>query len=665
MIKSYWLRLLLFTVVGAAIGLGISLASPPRYEAIMQVMIYQPLGAPLPPSSEAVSQVSDIYNSGQGRSVSTQVEQLTSWQVIRDASRAAAASLGVSENDPEFDPQNIQQSIIVSAEATSDIITLRVRMSKPEYAEAVAEEIYKAFDASNTGNTLALGSQVIASLENLQKTLKLQLDALDLKLEQAREDGSPDIATQMTLDVTNVGKLEDLVSGLEIQLAGSNAKISSLERQIRQQPEYMIASDQVQYNANLQAMEQGLAQQRADREALLEHYLEDHEAVRSKDVLIAKLESERDRMVKTINSGSTRIKDPIKQSLKSQLEDEKALARDTASRLAAARIDLASRENRLEQYPKMQTTYQRLVRDMAALERRYTDTTAALEGFRGIQRARQAPTQLITAADAFPEPVSPRHPINLMFGLVGGLILGVLSMLSTEGKRQPIRSLAQLNSLALQPVYRIIPELRMPFRGLNKAPAEPYETLLVNFRRSDKRPYRLGIVGITKDSGASITVLNVALAAEKHGNRALIVETDPRSTIKRLLGRQGISVEGILTKASSNVTVYSVDALRQVQNPDGTTGFGSDVSDLETDLTVFDFEPATESAEYAFAASHLDEMVVLVRAEKTKSVEFLHAQQALSESGCPLVTVVFTRSSDLQLVTDATVSYDQPKALAQ
>jgi uncharacterized protein involved in exopolysaccharide biosynthesis/Mrp family chromosome partitioning ATPase len=668
MIKSYWLRLLLFAVIGAAIGLGASLASPYKYESVLQIMIDQPLGAAVPATSEAINSVSDLYNTTRGRTVTTQVEQLTSWDVVRTAAKNAAAQQGLNENEPEFDFQNIQQSLIVSAEATSDIITLRVRMSKPEYAKSVAFEIYKAFEAKNTANAKAIGSQVVESLENLQRTLKVQLDGADLRLEHLRENGlGVDAQAMTTQEVQSLYSLENAVAGLEIEQAAALENIRSIESELaRRKADRIIGGTTVNTpNPIIEGLKAQLAQHRAERESLLVHYMEDHEAVRAKDIQIAELESQMAKLPKTVPQGSQQYLDPIKQSLTAQLTDARVKAATTTDRLATARSELAKKANRQQTIPKLQTEYQRILREMAALERRYTDTTAAVEGFRGIQRGRQAPVQLITAPEAFPEPVSPRHPINVLFGFVGGLILGVLSMLSTEGKRQPIRSLAQLNSLAAQPVYRIIPELRMPFRGLNKAPAEPYETLLVNFRRSDKRPYRLGIVGITKDSGASITSLNVALAGEKHGNRALIVETDPRSTIKRLLSRQGMAVEGLLTKVSPNVTLYSTDALRQVQNADGTTSFGNDVSDLETDLTVFDFEPSTESAEYAFAASHLDEMIVLVRAEKTKSVEFLHAQQALAESGCPLVTVVFVRSSDLQLVTESTVSYEQPKALAQ
>ena len=45
---------------------------------------------------------------------------------------------------------------------------------------------------------------------------------------------------------------------------------------------------------------------------------------------------------------------------------------------------------------------------------------------------------------------------------------------------------------------------------------------------------------------------------------------------------------------------------------------------------VFDFAPVKSSGDAFLIANQLDEMILLVRANQTKSVDFLQAQQALS-----------------------------------
>jgi uncharacterized protein involved in exopolysaccharide biosynthesis len=664
MIKSYWLRLLLFAAAGAALGLGISLASPKRYEGFVQILVDQSFGPSLPPSNESMVPIMDIMNAGRSRSVATHVEQLTSWGVITKAAENSARRMGASSDDPDFNPENIQQSLSVFAEATSDLITLRIRSSSQEKAKVIAGEIFAAYADLQTENSRRLGQQALAVLENQAKQIKSELEVQDEKMRELRQRGAgPDIITMVTRRIEGTERLREGVDGMEVELAGVREQMAGLKRQIAALPPEVVASSTESANPNILALDGRISEARAQLDLLLERRLPDSDVVLEQQKAIRSLERERDQMRRAYSSSKVEIQNPIRESLRQQLENLKAAETNYVRRISAGRAEIAKKEDQQRNIPPIQDELQKLLREQVVLERKYTDINGSIASLKAVGTARTSPVQLVGAPAALPEPVSPKHPVNMMFGLVAGLILGVLSMLSTEGRRQPIRSLAQLNALAASPVYRIIPELRMPFRGLNKAPAEPYETLLVNFRRSEKRPYRIGVVGIAKDSGASITALNVALAAEKHGFRSTIVETDERSTIRRLLARQGVPTEEQLTHVSPYVSLYSVDALRQVAKPDGSSGFEADVERLENDLTVFDFEPATESAEYAFAASNLDEMIVLVRADRTKSVEFLHAQQALAESGCPLVTVVFARSTDIQLVGDAAQSFDRPKAL--
>ena len=136
----------------------------------------------------------------------------------------------------------------------------------------------------------------------------------------------------------------------------------------------------------------------------------------------------------------------------------------------------------------------------------------------------------------------------------------------------------------------------------------------------------------------------------------MVVEADQRHPIRRIAFRQGAQSTGDLTKVSEHVTLVSPDGLNTAEVP-------AEVQKLERDLTIFDFEPTTISAEYAFAASNLDEIIVLVRASRVASVDFLRAQQALADSGCPLVTVVLARTSDLEVLPDAVEAREAPKAL--
>src|SRR5258708_7224978 len=147
MIKSYWFRILFCGIAAALLGFIIALVTPPQYDAELLVLV-----APYIPSvggsqSEVDESISDIIQSAAPRSVSTQVEMLTSIGVIQTASEKVAADLGLSYQNPgdELNPVNLRDKISIVAARESDIVTLRVRMSSPDLAKRVAQQMYLAF----------------------------------------------------------------------------------------------------------------------------------------------------------------------------------------------------------------------------------------------------------------------------------------------------------------------------------------------------------------------------------------------------------------------------------------------------------------------------------------------------------------------------------------
>jgi hypothetical protein len=67
----------------------------------------------------------------------------------------------------------------------------------------------------------------------------------------------------------------------------------------------------------------------------------------------------------------------------------------------------------------------------------------------------------------------------------------------------------------------------------------------------------------------------------------------------------------------------------------------------DRDLCVYDLQPYKSSGNPLMLASSLDECILLVRAGRTRSVDFLQAQQMLSDAGVRIVTVVLSRTRRL------------------
>jgi uncharacterized protein involved in exopolysaccharide biosynthesis/Mrp family chromosome partitioning ATPase len=667
-LKAYWLRLFLFAFTGGIIAAVISYVTPKKYEAVLDMMIDQkPITTSIPLNS-AESSVSDLIDFSRPRSLQTTVQQLVSYGIVSQAANRVAAQFNQNEPVPgsgqPLDPVEVLGNLSVSAETASDVIGLRVRMTNREYAAAMVNEIYIAFIEQNRRNSTTLADQAIQSLKGQYDSMVAQLKEIDgsLKAERLRI-GSPDVNASISADIGQLAALRQRRDSLALDVSGAQQRVQSLQSSLQSMEQSMKGGDSRQLNPNYTKLEQDMVQARSDLATLRERYTDAREEVKAARQRVWALEAAIKRTPKMVDAASSTTPDTARIAIRQGVADARAALDSSQSQLGQIDGMINAIQQRLNTYPESQSKIQELLRNQSALERLQLTYADRLKSLDAAKVGRLAPVSLVTTAVALPDPVSPKWQINLLLGTVGGLILGVLSMLATEAKRQPVRSLAQLNALALRPVYRMVPELRQPYRGLNKAPAEAYDSLLANYLRSGNRPYRIGIVGVTKDSGASTSAMNLAIAASRHGARVLLVQCDPRGGLSRMTG-SGTPEAGKIAEISSlikGISAESVLAVSNERNPE----LSAEIRQQEADITIVDLEPTTKSSEYAFLAPHVDEIILLVRAGRAKSVEFLQAQQALKESGCPLVTVAFTRSSDLSVVTEAVETEGAAKPVPQ
>lgn len=664
MLKAYWIRLLLFALGGASIALIASQMVEKKYEAILDLLIDQKAVTPNISVSVADQSVTDLLDFVRSRSLTTQVQALTSYGTVIEACRRvgalnpAAKPVEVGDGS-DLDPMIVMQNIVVTAEAQSDIISLRVRHKDPKTAQAIAREIYLAFSESSQRITRELAQKAIDKLKSMSGDLNGKLASIDKQVVDLKLSvNSPDLVSSVTQEITQIGALKTARDAAQFDVAALELRTRELESGIADIKKTDIQKQTV-INPIYQGYETSLAAAELRLQQLRERFTDDREEI---IVTKAEIESLKTRLKNTKpviqDRISSELTNPLLNSLRAQITESKAALVSAQARYREAVQKVAEREEMLKQYPAVQSKYTELARQTASLERVKVQLDENLQVLEAAKTGRLAVVTAYTDATAFPDPVSPRTTINMLFGIAAGLIFGVLSMLATEAKRQPVRSLAQLNALSLKPVYRLVPELRQPYRGLSKAPAEAFDSLLANYLRSGNRPYRVAIVGLVKDSGASTAAINLAIAGSRHGARVLLVQCDPRGGMSRMSGKQP-PAEGEFVEISPLVkgtTAESILTLSGDRNPEIT----SSIRGQEADLTVIDLEPTTKSAEYAFLAPHVDEVILLVRAGRSKSVEFLQAQQALKEAGCKQVTVAFTRSSDLAVVTESVEPDSEP-----
>jgi uncharacterized protein involved in exopolysaccharide biosynthesis len=642
MIRAYGLRIALFGMVGLLIGLAIALLTPPKYEAVMQILVDQRPAINGRPMTEAEDVVSDLLESTGPRTVQTQVEQLTGYGVLTTAAEAVAARRGQNvEAIPEFaDVQGLTKAVVIEAVAQSDLLTLRVRLSERQLAQDFATEIYNAFYQQNVEKAREAGQRAIATLEGQEKTAQKQLDAVDKEIERFRQEhGSPNIVQRVSTETQAQNTYQDLVEGARIEVASAEANVSGLRTQLAATPATIEVAANTGVNATYQQLDAALAESRVNLRQLLITWEEGSQPVLQARERIERLEAELNRAKRQVDAGHSRAPNPVHQNLAGQLANAEAGLGAARERLRAAQEAYRGRQAELAKLPPLQRRLEEMQRRQDTYNRIYQTYKQRLDTLRLSERGRLTTPTIVTPAVAFPKPVSPNYPLNLGAGLIAGLLLGLLSAFNVESRRSPIRTLSQLNRLTLEPAFRTIPELPFVPLGTDKQPDDVFLSLLGNFVRSPKRPYRVGVIGVDPDSGATVTAASMALAASLEGHGTLLVDTGRERGAAHRLGVGNADSNAALNERLTVIKTAGEDMVN-------LNGMIANIRALEATraLTLFDLQPFKRGSNPVLFLAGLDECILLVRAGRTRTVDFLQAQQMLIDAGIPQVTVVLARA---------------------
>lgn len=654
MVKAHLLRIVLFGFVFGAIAFGISLLIPPKYEGIAQILIDQKNIQTVVPVTAAETAVADVLEFSRPRSIVTSVQQLTSIEVLGRAAEATVSQLGLTATQAqELSFENLRESIAIDAEAGSDFIALRVRLGSPELAREMARNIYLAFEDTQNQIARSAGAQARESLQAQMEQLEIELKQVDEQVRRLREtSGTPNLDARISSEVGGLADLDRAVDTARIELAAAQNAVRVLEEALRNTVERVQGAESEQYNQVLQNLDTQISLEEANLRSLEERFFPDRPEVMEAQARLRELRQQRQTLSNRILAATTTERNPVRSQLESQLVTARSNAEALSGRLAAAEQARAERDARVQELPGIQRELAGLVRRQAALERTYATYQDRLQSVLLSGRGRSAPTKLI-GVGVLEEPVSPKPIPNAFIAFVAGSLIGLLVSLRHESRYQPIRSIVQLNALAHRPVYRMLPKLANPYRGLQASPPEAYETLVMNAIRSERRPYRVGIVGLGEDTGASTAALNYALSCSRRGVSTALLILDRKSSAIRRLSLDATR-DWDLAEPAPNLKAGVVSTENLIIGQAGRPDWDQRMSDLGADVVVFDFEPTKISADYAFVAPLLDEMIVLVRAHKVRSVDFLTVQDALLDSGCPVVTPVMARADDFDVSYETT-----------
>ena len=474
----------------------------------------------------------------------------------------------------------IDEKITVEESQDGNVISLKVRNRKPEYAQLLcnkfAEVLILAVETEKTENMRWWEKPLP---QTMLTEAKQQLDVAEKELFEFQRT-NPEITinaeggTQAQLILTMQMSENELTN----QLVGAELNLKVFKEELNDVEENLI-SETITKNPSYTKLNDDLNKAKIERNALIGKYGNvPHPDITSQDEKIREIKELLKTEEKEIKS-TTSAYNPTYQFLQQKISEAQAAIDGLTEQKAAVTAEIDKRINELGGWSEQQLD---LFRKKRAVEL-YNTQVIALEAkmleAQIVDEARSESLKVLDLARMSEEPIKPRMKINLVLGaMLGGLLGLTFAVVKNYFKDTYLRledSVRQLDALPEPPNFLgVIPSIRKSSTYripliVNDAPTsratEAFRVIAakIPFLNLSGELKSILVTSSTREEGKSTVSSNLAATFVQKGNRVLLIDADMR----RPSQHNAFPSEQLL-QISSQDEVDSVDDLSVVIHSD-------------------------------------------------------------------------------------------------
>ena len=268
--------------------------------------------------------------------------------------------------------------------------------------------------------------------------------------------------------------------------------------------------------------------------------------------------------------------------------------------------------------------------------------------------------QVTDRAEPGKAPVKPNKTVNIVLGLIFGLIMGVGLAFFIEYLDTSVKTIDDVERTFQSPVLGVIPQNigYLLDEGAESKHAEAYRVLRTNllFSRKDEAFNTIVVVSAGAGEGKSTTTINLATVFAQGGSRILIVDSDLRRPTMHKLFKvsNNLGLTNYLLKQNTiaeivqTTSVPNLDFMASGKLPNSSMGIlGSAqmkemIAELKKryDFIFFDSPPILGVSDASILASEVDLVMQVIQYRRYPQPMTVRAKQMIEKVGGNLVGIV-------------------------
>jgi polysaccharide biosynthesis transport protein len=359
-------------------------------------------------------------------------------------------------------------------------------------------------------------------------------------------------------------------------------------------------------------------------------------------------------LIDTLNKQIDDRVDGIISSLDSQVSAKKAALDGLKQAVEDAKVKDQAESSKNQPYYNAK-------RDLEQLRAQHNLLYAKLEAEKlDREIPRTTMVQVTDRAEPGKFPVKPNKTVNIVLGLIFGIIMGVGLAFFIEYLDTSVKTIDDVERTFQAPVLGVIPQnIGYLFdEGPESKNAEAYRVLRTNllFSRRDEKMSTIVVVSAGAGEGKSTTTINLATVFAQATSRVLIVDSDLRRPtlhkLFRVTNNLGLTnyllKQNTLTEIIQTTMVPNLDFMASGKLPNsamgilGSTQMREMIAELRQryDFIFFDSPPILGVSDASILASEVDLVMQVIQYRRYPQPMTIRAKQMIEKVGGNMVGIV-------------------------